>query len=113
MRLACARCETAGLVRGRDIQNSAVMIVLLVAEERDDLGDLTLPARLRNGSTVLNTGGKFLDLTPGISWQLNPSTILQARLFLSVYQNWNGEASTNVGQVAPDITTQFVISRVF
>ncbi len=76
----------------------------------DTDGARFLPAQLRNGSTVLNTGGTFLDLTPGIRLRITPDLTTQARFFIPVVEEWNGERSRNVGQVAPDLTIQFGFS---
>ncbi|MBP87909.1 MAG: hypothetical protein CMJ64_14495 [Planctomycetaceae bacterium] len=71
---------------------------------------MTLPPRVRDGVLVLNTGGDFLTITPGVSFEILPKTVLQARFLLPIYQNWHGERSRNVGQVAPDFTTQITVS---
>ena len=81
----------------------------LSAFHDSDFG-MTLPARVRSGVLVLNTGGDFLDITPGVSFQITPKVIAQARFFLPIYQNWHGERSRNVGQVAPDFNTQITVS---
>lgn len=76
---------------------------------KDDDSNTILPARLRSGSTVLNTGGKFLDIVPGFRWKMSNSFTLQARLSFPIYESWNGNRATNVGQVAPDVTTQLTL----
>ncbi len=68
-----------------------------------------LPAKLRDGTTVLNTGGEFLDLVPGFRYTLSPEFTLQARFSIPIYQDWNGKRSSNVGQVAPDLSTQIAL----
>ncbi len=75
----------------------------------DNDSNRILPARLRDGSKVLNTGGSFLDIVPGIRYKLSDEFTIQARFSIPVYQNWNGNRATNVGQVAPDITYQFTL----
>ncbi len=76
-----------------------------LAAERDNDSEKTLPARLRNGTEVLNTGGSFLDIAPGFRWKFSNSLTLQTRFSIPVYENWNGKRSTNVGQVAQDLTS--------
>ncbi|NOY66972.1 MAG: transporter [Gammaproteobacteria bacterium] len=68
-----------------------------------------LPARLRNGTKVLNTGGKFFYLTPGARLKLSRNLTMQARISIPVYENWNGNRATSVGQVAPDIISQLTL----
>lgn len=81
-------------------------------EHDEDNGGI-LPGRLRAGTTVLNTGGEFFDLTPGLRLRVNSKLTLQARLFVAVFEDWNGFRPANVGQVAPDTTSQFVLSYTF
>lgn len=81
----------------------------LNGEHDEDNGGI-LPARLRDGTTVLNTGGEFFDLAPGLRFRVNSQLTLQARMFVAVSEDWNGFRPTNVGQVAPDTTSQFVLS---
>ncbi|MEK6236290.1 MAG: hypothetical protein N2C14_16410 [Planctomycetales bacterium] len=69
-----------------------------------------IPPRLLRGTTVLNTGGSFLNLSPGFTVRVTDRLVFLGRVMLPVYQNWNGDRSRNVGQVAPDITTQLTIS---
>ena len=76
---------------------------------RDEDSMMTLPAGIRDGMTVLNTGGVFTSVSPGIRWQVSPKVALTARVFLPVQENWNGARSRNVGQVAPDFSGQFVM----
>ena len=95
------------------VLNNAIQLVLAVDHlngSRDEDSEMILPGRLRDGSTVLNTGGVFTAITPGVRLQISPQLALHARIFLPVQENWNGERSRNVGQVAPDTTGQFVIS---
>ena len=80
----------------------------LYAENDKDNNNM-LPARLRQGSTVLNTGGNFMDLIPGFRWKFNSSLTLQARFSIPVYEDWNGKKETNVGQVAPDLSSQLTL----
>jgi len=81
----------------------------LSAFHDSDFG-LTLPARVRDGVRVLNTGGEFLSLTPGVSFEFIQDVVIQTRFFLPVYQNWHGERSRDVGQVSPDFSTQVTVS---
>lgn len=74
--------------------------------EHDEDRRRVLPGRLRDGARVLNTGGNFLDLAPGLRLRLTPDLTVQARFFVAVVEDWNGVASRNVGQVAPDVTSQ-------
>jgi hypothetical protein len=74
--------------------------------EKDTDSNMILPGKLRDGTTVLNTGGQFLDVVPGVTFALNKSLRLQASVLIPVYENWNGKRSANVGQVAPEITSQ-------
>lgn len=76
-----------------------------LAAERDIDSEKMLPARLRNGSEVLNTGGSFLDIAPGFRWRFSKSFTLQTRFSIPVYENWNGKRSRNVGQVTQDLTS--------
>ena len=76
---------------------------------RDNDSDLILPARLRDGSKVLNTGGNFLDIVPGFRYKISKEVTLQARFSIPVHENWNGARDRNVGQVAPDITSQLTL----
>jgi len=80
-----------------------------LAASRDDDSNAIVPARLRSGSTVMNTGGKFLDIASGFRWEIFNSFTLQGRLSFPVYENWNGNRATSVGQVAPDVTTQLTL----
>ncbi|MBL1277485.1 MAG: transporter [Ectothiorhodospiraceae bacterium] len=73
--------------------------------ERDSDADSILPGKLRDGKTVLNTGGSFVDVVPGVSFQLGGGLQLQASVSIPVYEDWNGKRSANVGQVAPEITS--------
>ena len=77
---------------------------------RDEDSRMTLPAGIRDGMTVLNTGGVFTSVSPGVRWQVAPRVAMTARVFLPVQENWNGARSRNVGQVAPDFTGQFTMS---
>lgn len=69
-----------------------------------------LPPRLRSGEKVLNSGGDFLDLTPGVTLNFSRNTRAQVRVFIPIYEGWNGEPSLNVGQVAPDSTWQVTLN---
>ncbi|MEE8522534.1 MAG: hypothetical protein V3T72_01280, partial [Thermoanaerobaculia bacterium] len=81
--------------------------------EHDEDGNTFLPVRLRDGTKVLNTGGQFLDFTPGLRLTVSDAFTLHARFFIPVSEDWNGLASRNVGQVAPDLTTQLTLSINF
>ena len=72
--------------------------------ERDNDSASILPVKLRDGKTVLNTGGRFVDVVPGVSFQLGGGLQLLASVSIPVYEDWNGKRSANVGQVAPEIT---------
>jgi len=76
---------------------------------RDNDSDQILPARLRNGSKVLNTGGNFLDIVPGFRYKFSEEFTLQARFSIPVHESWNGDRSRSVGQVAPDLTSQLTL----
>jgi len=75
--------------------------------EHDRDSESNVPARLRDGKRVLNTGGEFVDLVPGFKVKFNKSLSLQANFAFPVVEDWNGRQSRNVGQVAQDLTTQF------
>ena len=83
--------------------------------EHDKAFQPIVPPRLLDGVKVLNTGGSFLDLTPGFSIQLTKKTAVTARTFLPVSQDWNGDRSRTppVGQVAQDITGQITLVALF
>lgn len=78
--------------------------------ERDRDYEFILPGRLRDGAKVLNTGGRFLDIVPGIRVHPNKALAFQLRFAIPVVEDWNGDRSRNVGQVAPDFTTQFTVA---
>jgi len=82
--------------------------LLHAGHDRDSEG--TVPARLRDGKEVLNTGGRFIDIVPGLRWQASRKLSVQLRFSVPVYEDWNGRRSTNVGQVAPDVTTMFTLN---
>lgn len=65
-----------------------------------------LPAKLVDGTRVINTGGRFLDMTPGLRVYLWGGLSLQARFSVPIYQYWNGDAAKGIGQVAQGLTTQ-------
>ena len=81
--------------------------------ERDRDSEGILPGRLRNGKTVLNTGGDFLDITPGVTVRPTRQTAAQLRVFIPIHEDWNGTRATSVGQVAPDYTIQATFSYLF
>lgn len=76
---------------------------------RDTDSQSILPGRIREGTAVLNTGGSFTAVTPGVRMRLAPGTAIQARVFIPVHENWNGQRTSSVGQVAPDLTGQITI----
>ncbi len=77
---------------------------------RDDDTESVLPARMRDGTTVLNTGGRFLNFTPGIRLGITQRLALLAEVSIPLLEDWNGDRSRNVGQVAPDFTVQVGLS---
>lgn len=78
-------------------------------EQHDQDNNGILPAKLRNGTEVINTGGRFLDFTPGVSVALTRTVSLQARFMIPIYQDWNGDRAKGIGQVAQDLTTQVTL----
>ncbi len=82
-------------------------VAYLYAEHDRDSGP-NVPLRLRSGRKVLNTGGQFLDVVPGIRVQ-HGRYATQARIFLPIIENWNGRRSRDVGQVAPDYSLELSI----
>ena len=72
-----------------------------------------VPAKIRSGERVLNTGGTFVDITPGVTVRPTRQTAAQLRVFIPIHEDWNGDRSRNVGQVAPDWTTQLTFSYLF
>lgn len=78
--------------------------------EHDTDSESILPARLRAGETVSNTGGTFLSLTPGLRFLATKDLAFQVRFFIAVREDWNGLRAVNVGQVAPDVTLQFTLA---
>ena len=85
--------------------------MLYADNDRDS--ESILPPRLRDGKKVLNTGGRFIDIVPGLRWQASRKLSAQLRFALPLHEDWNGRRSTNVGQVAPDVTTMFTLSYNF
>lgn len=82
----------------------------LHAEHDTDSGK-NLPDRLRDGEQVLNTGGTFVDITPGIRFKFYRDSAVQVRFFIPIIEDWNGLRSSNVGQVATDLTVQFSMTH--
>ena len=72
-----------------------------------------LPPPLRRGTEVLNTGGTFLDITPGITVRPTRKMAAQFRVFIPIHEGWNGSRAANIGQVAPDFTLQATLSYLF
>ena len=81
--------------------------------ERDTDTQGVIPAKNRDGQTVLNTGGTFVDITPGITFRPTRQIATQFRVFIPIHEDWNGDRSINVGQVAPDYTFQLTLSYLF
>ena len=81
--------------------------------EHDTDSEQMLPGRLREGTKVLNTGGRFLDLTPGVRVRLTQEFAVQGRVFLPVVERWHGLRARNVGQVSPDVTFQLSVAYRF
>ena len=78
-------------------------------EQHDQDNNGILPPKLRNGTEVINTGGRFLDFTPGVTVALTRTVSLQARFTIPLYQDWNGDRAKGIGQVAQDLTTQVTL----
>ncbi len=92
--------------------NNSVTLMLSTSylnAQHDTDSDFILPARVRDGAKVLNTGGEFVDLVPGMRIRLSHRFGIQATVALPIYENWNGNRTQNVGQVAPDWSTQIVL----
>ena len=97
-------------------QTSQAGLVALVGVASNSVGhDRTrgsdVPGRLLDGETVLNTGGDWLDFTPGVRVNLPGSWFVQGRVHVPMYENWHGRRSANVGQVRPD--TRFHVAFGF
>jgi hypothetical protein len=82
---------------------------LLHAEHDKDSNEI-LPPKVRDGQEVLNSGGQFIDIVPGLRWQASRKLSAQLRIAIPLYEDWNGDRATGVGQVAPDVTTMFTFS---
>ncbi len=80
-----------------------------LAAGKDTDSNFILPSRLRNGTTVLNTGGNFLDISAGFRWAISNAFTFQTKFSFPVYESWNGHRPTNVGQVTQDLTTQLTL----
>lgn len=52
----------------------------------------------------------YVKVVPGIRWQASRKLSAQLRFALPVYEDWNGRRETNVGQVAPDVTTMVTLT---
>jgi len=96
---------------------SLMLSFSLLHAEHDRDSEGIVPPRLRDGKKVLNTGGQFIDIVPGLRWQATRKLSAQLRVAMPIYEDWNGRRQTNVGQVAPDVTTMFTltynIGRIF
>lgn len=68
-----------------------------------------VPGRLKDGETVLNTGGKWVDFLPGVRVNLPGNWFVQGRVHIPVYEDWNGNRATNVGQVRPGKRLQLTV----
>ncbi len=88
-----------------DHKVSLLLSLSYLYAEHDRDGGPNLPPKVRSGRKVLNTGGQFLDIVPGIRVH-HGRFASQFRLFLPIIENWNGRRSLNVGQVAPDWAVQ-------
>jgi len=80
----------------------------LSAGHDSDSGGL-LPGKVRDGSKVLNSGGNFLDIVPGFRLQLSKVLTLQTRISIPLYENWNGDRASNVGQVTANTNYQLTL----
>ena len=85
----------------------------LHAEHDSDPRGVIGNPNLHNGDEIVNTGGTFVDLTPGITVRPTPQMALQFRVLIPIHEDWNGDRSKNVGQVAPDWTSQLTFSYLY
>jgi hypothetical protein len=92
---------------------SLMLSLSMLYADNDKDTDGILPARLRDGQKVLNTGGRFIDIVPGLRWQATQKLSTQLRVAIPLYEDWNGERSIDVGQVAPDVTTMVTFTYNF
>ena len=102
----------AGVPFFRDTLSFLLNLDFLNAGHDED-SEMFLPGRLRNGTTVLNTGGEFLEITPGLRVNFSSKLAVDTRVFVPIHEDWNGVASQNVGQVAPDVTGQISLTLTF
>lgn len=93
----------------------------LHAEEDTDPMN-TAPPPFHVGNTVINTGGTFLNITPGLRIVAGKRrrTVVQLRFSIPLHEDWNGDASVTAGplmqpagQVAPDLTIQLTVLQTF
>lgn len=82
---------------------------LLHAGHDKDTNEI-LPVKVRDGQKVLNSGGQFIDIVPGLRWQATRKLSAQLRIAVPLHEDWNGDRETGVGQVAPDVTTMFTFT---
>lgn len=94
------------MLPGLENKYSFLLATSLLHAEHDEDNESILPGRLREGSKVLNTGGDFVDLVLGLRVKVLKKLAVQLRFSVPIHENWNGNSATNVGQVAPDLTTQ-------
>jgi len=88
---------------------SILLATSVLHAEHDEDSNTMLPPRLREGTKALNSGGDFIDLVAGARVQITRQFSLQLRFSVPIYENWNGDRANNVGQVAPDLTTQIIL----
>ena len=69
---------------------------------------------------MINTGGNFVSLTPGVRVRVGKATSLQLRVQVPVSEDWHGDESITAGpamqpagQVAPDLTWQVSLTHTF
>ena len=78
-----------------------------MGHDQTQSGDV--PARLLDGETVLNTGGNWVDFTPGLRVNLARGWFAQGRVHIPMYEDWHGERSRGVGQVRPGSRLQLTV----
>lgn len=89
-------------------------------KDKDKKG-LNSPPFLRDGDKVLDTGGNFLNISPGFKVFLRRNVSLDAFVSLPVFEDWNGKknvtipagTSINLGQVGSDVLFQFRLGYQF
>jgi len=88
---------------------SVQLSVSYLTASHDSDNDSVLPGKVRDGSKVLNSGGNFLDVVPGFRLQLSNDFNLQARISIPLYEDWNGDRASNVGQVTASTSYQLTL----